>query len=133
DLARVLASGPQDDATGMRSDREQQDRSPGQLLGPLKDRARAVMPAEGRQREAVARQHGGPEIEAPPRRQDDLGTLERHGGHGADRASAPPACCLDALTTRKAHAHTRGSVACDPPSSSTARHLPATPTDWHAS
>jgi hypothetical protein len=48
DLARPLAGCPQDDAAGMRPDRQQQDGASGQLLGPLQDRAGAVTPAERR-------------------------------------------------------------------------------------
>jgi hypothetical protein len=80
DLPRVLARRSQHDASRMGSDREQQDGASGQLLGPLQDRPGAVAPAKGWQREVVARQHGRAEIEASARGEDDLGTLERHGG-----------------------------------------------------
>src|SRR5262249_6999643 len=132
-LARVLAGDAQHDAIRRRTNREEEHRPAGQLLGTLEDRPGAFVPAKRRQLVAAVREHGGPQVEPTPRRQDDLGTLERHGGPmGPVEGVSPPGSRV-ALTPRKARGHTADLASCDLPSSSTARHWPAMPIAWHAS
>ncbi len=79
DLARVLAGHPQHDAARGGPDREVVDHAARQLLGTLQERAGAIVPPEGRQLAVTMREHGRPQVEATPSRQDDLGTLHLHG------------------------------------------------------
>src|SRR5262249_26067264 len=90
DLARVLAGDAQDDAVPDGADRQVVHGAAGQLLGTLEQGTCAILPAEGRQLVMAARQHGRPQVEATPSRQEDLGTLHPHGRPMEPREGVPP-------------------------------------------